>query len=125
MPRPAKKAKTKGKGPAADLSNGSTEPHAVTAVAEPPAFEEAPPPRPVALAEPEKTDRRPPPEKVEKRRPSDKDSEPPAPTDKDHIAASLNIAKLQSMSMTDLNHMARELAVENFGTMRKHEVIFH
>jgi transcription termination factor Rho len=46
--------------------------------------------------------------------------------DKDRIAAtSLNIAKLQSMSMTELNQMARELAVENFGTMRKHEVIFH
>src|SRR5262245_47822846 len=44
---------------------------------------------------------------------------------KDHIAASLNIAKLQAMSMTELNNMARELSVENFGTMRKHEVIFH
>ena len=49
----------------------------------------------------------------------------PAPTDKDHIAASLNIAKLQAMSMPELNHMARDLNVENFGTMRKHEVIFH
>ena len=27
--------------------------------------------------------------------------------------------------MTELNKMARELGVENFGTMRKHEVIFH
>ncbi|HTL17832.1 MAG TPA: transcription termination factor Rho [Patescibacteria group bacterium] len=46
--------------------------------------------------------------------------------DKDHIAAtSLNIAKLQAMSMSELNQMARELSVENFGTMRKHEVIFH
>src|SRR6266850_713521 len=46
--------------------------------------------------------------------------------DKDKIAAtSLNIAKLQSMSMTELNQMARDLGVENFGTMRKHEVIFH
>jgi len=46
-------------------------------------------------------------------------------SDKDHIAASLNIAKLQAMSMTELNGMARDLGVENFGTMRKHEVIFH
>src|SRR6185437_3730331 len=46
-------------------------------------------------------------------------------SDKDHIASSLNIAKLQAMSMTDLNKMARDLGVENFGTMRKHEVIFH
>jgi transcription termination factor Rho len=44
---------------------------------------------------------------------------------KDRIATSLNIAKLQAMSMGDLNQMARELSVENFGTMRKHEVIFH
>jgi transcription termination factor Rho len=46
--------------------------------------------------------------------------------ERDRIAAtSLNIAKLQSMSMMELNQMARELGVENFGTMRKHEVIFH
>jgi transcription termination factor Rho len=50
----------------------------------------------------------------------------PAQDDKDKvIAATINIAKLQAMSMPDLNHMARELGVENFGTMRKHEVIFH
>jgi transcription termination factor Rho len=46
--------------------------------------------------------------------------------DKDHIAAtSVNIAKLQAMQMSELNQMARDLSVENFGTMRKHEVIFH
>jgi len=45
--------------------------------------------------------------------------------DKDRVAATaLNIAKLQAMSMPELNQMARELGVENFGTMRKHEVIF-
>ncbi|HSY17432.1 MAG TPA: transcription termination factor Rho, partial [Candidatus Acidoferrales bacterium] len=44
---------------------------------------------------------------------------------RDKIAASLNIAKLQGMSMTELNAMAKEYGVENFGTMRKHEVIFH
>src|SRR5581483_624306 len=44
---------------------------------------------------------------------------------KDLIATSLNIAKLQAMSMTELNQMAKDLGVENFGTMRKHEVIFH
>ena len=44
---------------------------------------------------------------------------------RDKIAASLNIAKLQAMQMSELNHMAKELGVENFGTMRKHEVIFH
>src|SRR5882757_1102112 len=40
---------------------------------------------------------------------------------RDKIAASINIAKLQAMSMGDLNKMAREYGVENFGTMRKHE----
>jgi transcription termination factor Rho len=40
-------------------------------------------------------------------------------------AMTINIAKLQAMSMTDLNHMAKEMGIENFGTMRKHEVIFH
>ena len=44
---------------------------------------------------------------------------------RDKIATSLNIAKLQAMSMTELNTMAKEYVVENFGTMRKHEVIFH
>ena len=44
---------------------------------------------------------------------------------RDKIAASLNIAKLQAMQMSELNHMAKDLGVENFGTMRKHEVIFH
>src|SRR5438105_9785887 len=35
-------------------------------------------------------------------------------SDKDRIASSLNIAKLQAMSMTELNKMARDLGVENF-----------
>jgi transcription termination factor Rho len=37
----------------------------------------------------------------------------------------INIAELQAMSMTDLNNMARDLGIENYGTMRKHEIIFH
>src|SRR5215831_7425162 len=47
------------------------------------------------------------------------------PEGRDQVANSVNIAKLQAMSMGELNQMARELCVENFGTMRKHEVIFH
>ncbi|MGA2867484.1 MAG: transcription termination factor Rho [Verrucomicrobiota bacterium] len=98
------------------------------------------PSRAAEVAEPAPAPEKPRPDKPGKRR-QDKSgkAEPPAPVqaaeeqaqaalaaaEKDHIAASLNIAKLQSMSMTDLNHMARELGVENFGTMRKHEVIFH
>jgi len=45
--------------------------------------------------------------------------------ERDKIVTSLNIAKLQAMQMGELNNMAREVGVENFGTMRKHEVIFH
>src|SRR6185436_5713045 len=61
---------------------------------------------------------------------SDSENEPEpqprqTPGGKDRIATSLNIAKLQAMSMNELNQMARDLCVENFGTMRKHEVIFH
>jgi transcription termination factor Rho len=37
----------------------------------------------------------------------------------------INIAELQAMNMTDLNTMAREMGIENVGTMKKHEVIFH
>ena len=36
----------------------------------------------------------------------------------------INISRLQAMSMTDLNNMAKELEIENFGTMKKHELIF-
>jgi transcription termination factor Rho len=37
----------------------------------------------------------------------------------------INITKLQSMLITDLNAMAREMAIENFGTMKKQEVIYN
>ena len=47
--------------------------------------------------------------------------EGPVPT----AANTINIAKLQAMAMPDLNGMAKEMGIENFGTMRKHEVIFH
>lgn len=37
---------------------------------------------------------------------------------------SLNISRLQAMSMPDLNRMAKEFEIQNFGTMKKHELIF-
>ncbi|MBC8097558.1 MAG: Rho termination factor N-terminal domain-containing protein, partial [Akkermansiaceae bacterium] len=80
-------------------------------VEEPSSQDLQPPTRPIETSEAEAAERAP-------------KSDGKALTSKDHIAASLNIAKLQAMSMTDLNNMARELSVENFGTMRKHEVIF-
>jgi transcription termination factor Rho len=36
----------------------------------------------------------------------------------------LRIAEMQSMSMPELTQKAKEWAIENFGTMKKHEVIF-
>jgi transcription termination factor Rho len=37
----------------------------------------------------------------------------------------INIAELQAMSIVELNTMARQMGIENVGTMKKHEVIFH
>ncbi len=116
MPRVSTK-KTKAK-PAAeipaaeapDLNNGAAATE--TAVAEPSGSADLQPPStPVELAEEPKVEE---PKAEERRGPQ-----------RDKIAASLNIAKLQAMQMSELNHMARDLGVENFGTMRKHEVIFH
>ena len=110
MPRAStKKPRSKaGKPPAGTpLPDGNAESGSVaTAVVEERSDELQPPTTPIETRESER-------------------DEPRTGTGKDHIAASLNIAKLQAMSMTDLNNMARELSVENFGTMRKHEVIFH
>src|SRR5205807_3456610 len=39
-------------------------------------------------------------------------------------ANTINISQLQAMSMAELNQMAKEMGIENFGTMKKHEVIF-
>src|SRR6266536_4047119 len=39
-------------------------------------------------------------------------------------AKTINISQLQAMSMAELNQMAKEMGIENFGTMKKHEVIF-
>ena len=48
-----------------------------------------------------------------------------APAEPQPPGVTLNIASLQAMSMNDLNGMARGMGIENFGTMRKHEVVFH
>jgi len=46
------------------------------------------------------------------------------PGGKDSTVPTINISKLQAMSMAELNGMAKEMEIENFGTMRKQEVIF-
>jgi transcription termination factor Rho len=66
---------------------------------------------------------------------SSEDLQPPVKApDEDEPAAPLrteakdgktiNISQLQAMSMAELNSMAKEMGIENFGTMKKHEVIF-
>jgi transcription termination factor Rho len=151
MPRPIKKAKTKSAKPPEEMPNGAAEPTApAIAIAEPPRPEEPEATTPAPAAPEERADisspepsfprkPRPAPQKPQDSAATDqatsrKSSTGAAPQkgdgrvadDKDHIAAtSINIAKLQAMSMAELNQMARELSVENFGTMRKHEVIFH
>lgn len=57
----------------------------------------------------------PPQEKKAEEKPPQPAEPPPEP---------INITKLQSMSMNELNAMAREMGIENFGTMRKHELIY-
>ena len=101
MPRAHMKPEAKGPRPAGQtngpmIDNGAT----ATAVAEPMPEELAACAPPVEAAEPA--------ERSPARSVSEKDK-----ADKDHIASSLNIAKLQAMSMTELNQMAREL--ENWG----------
>src|ERR1700722_3397988 len=103
MPRVAKKPKAK---PPVDIS---AEPVPAPVPAAPPEPALQPPSKPI---EPITADEE---SKAQAERGSQRDK----------IASSLNIAKLQAMSMTELNAMAKELSVENFGTMRKHEVIFH
>src|SRR5438477_12713474 len=114
MPRAiTKKGKNKKPEVEEQRSNGAPESSAPvsTAIAEPPPepIQPSEPPAPIQSREEQKMER------PDKR----------GGSDKDRIATSLNIAKLQGMSMSELNQMARDFAVENFGTMRKHEVIFH
>jgi transcription termination factor Rho len=53
------------------------------------------------------------------------DQKPAAPTEgKAEPGPSINISQLQNMGMTELNNLAKQLGIENFGTMKKHEVIY-
>ena len=57
--------------------------------------------------------------------PRDRGNSERAPKPPQEPPQTINIAELQAMSMTDLTQKARDLHVENVGTMKKHEVIFH
>ncbi len=51
-----------------------------------------------------------------------KSATPPPPADG---GKAINISQLQAMSMSELTVIAKGMEIENFGTMKKHEVIFH
>jgi transcription termination factor Rho len=78
------------------------------------------PPRPERAERPERPQRpqdhyEPEPEPAAEAAP--REDLPPGPT--------INIAELQAMNIVELNQIARDMGVENVGTMKKHEVIFH
>jgi len=53
------------------------------------------------------------------------DGEEAAPAGKGEAGApALNISQLQALSMSELNLRAKDMGIENFGTMKKQEVIF-
>jgi transcription termination factor Rho len=123
MPRPVRKAKTKA---AKVIVEGEVDGNIAAPGAAPAAVAEAPAEAPAEVAPPPAAPTETPAPQPEAPAKEKTRGKAPAEDDKDKIAVTaLNIAKLQAMSMPDLNHMARELGVENFGTMRKHEVIFH
>ncbi len=53
---------------------------------------------------------------------------PSVPTVEEQVAGSgkepMHIGKLQAMNMTELNEIAKEFHIENFGTLSKHDLIF-
>lgn len=59
--------------------------------------------------------------------PDEEVAEAPKPQrrpEKEAPPVTINISQLQAMSISELNHMAKEMGIENFGTMKKHELIF-
>jgi transcription termination factor Rho len=60
----------------------------------------------------------------EQRRAAEEDAEQANTQREAPKGVTINISQLQAMSMSDLNQMAKDMGIENFGTMRKHEVIF-
>lgn len=56
--------------------------------------------------------------------PKDVEQEDIAPISEEEKEHALNIKLLQDKGMHELNEMARGLGIENFGTLKKHELIF-
>ncbi len=89
-----------------------------------------PPPEPVVNEEPELVVRaspppaRPPLEGLPEEPEEEAAPAPPRPAPPLPPGQTINIARLQAMSMAELSQLAREWNIENFGTLKKHEVIF-
>jgi transcription termination factor Rho len=98
----AAKKKRPSRRKASDEAAPAQEP--ASAIAPPP----TPPTQPVEIAEAEGSD----------------SQAAPRPTIETAAPVSVNISQLQAMSMADLNNLAKSLGIENFGTMKKHEVIY-
>src|SRR5947207_5356098 len=110
MPRVAKKsAKPRGKAKKNEVLEGLPEEVALSTP-----VEESPAPR--------SSDELRPPAKAPER----PDEEEPAATLRAEVkdGKTINISQLQAMSMAELNSMAKEMGIENCGTMKRHEVIF-
>src|SRR5436190_19707608 len=108
MPRVAKKStKPRGKAKKNDVLEGLPEDAALSAPEEPT--------RPLSSEELRPPAKAPEAEEVE-----------PAATPRAEVkdGKTINISQLQAMSMAELNTRAKEMGIENFGTMKKHEVIF-
>jgi transcription termination factor Rho len=125
--KPRRRTKAAAAAPAAE-SSAPTPPPAEVGADElrPP----APPPEPVASEEPELVVRaspppaRPPLEGLPEEPEEEAAPAPPKPAPPLPPGQTINIARLQAMSMAELSQLAREWNIENFGTLKKHEVIF-
>jgi transcription termination factor Rho len=124
MPRVAKKT-AKPKGPKPEELAADAAQTVVEAAIEPPAAPapEVKPPRDIAPRGKARTSEElePPKHAVEPEAvpPNGETRAEAAPT-----GQKINISHLQAMGMPELNAMAKQMGIENFGTMKKHEVIF-
>jgi transcription termination factor Rho len=126
---PPKVAKKAAKKKAAKLTPEGVEAPETSAIqpeaAPAPEPEPAPEPAPVAAATPEPEPEAEAPRQAPQGQPQKNQGRPGGPDRTLPPGKTLNIAKLQSMNMPELTGMAKEMSIENFGTMKKQELIFH
>jgi len=82
----------------------------------------APEPEPAPAAEAEKP--APKPQQQPKQKPHKQPPVPPERTAPELKGPTIAISTLQALSIAELNKMAKDMGVENYGTLRKQEVIF-